>query len=573
MLLNSIDENTMIEVISKSILIIYKPNDLIYYQNSQPLNFFLILEGEIYFRKYSKVDLLAMIGGEENIIISKKYSKEQNTKMNKENLLNLRNKALFKGIEDKNNNKYLECGEFFGEENLLMNKTYDNCAIANKKSIILSINIDDFNFYLREKITKTKENIRSLILHRFSFFSQIERKQLNKYMDKIYKIFPKNGEIICKENELSNKLYLIFQGKCAVEKHSKNLGSILFLNKGDLFGYDSLIDLPLDYKQDQKIKIVKCEYTIVNKDDSTIILKLDIPFCDEFTTWRLNINLLNYFNIQKRIIQKYENYKNISTQLLQDEYIHLDIGKKASFDNYNDYHLKDLNRKYKKCFNKAVISEKNIFNSKKSNKRKVNLIFQSIKKCPKNYLYFLYDSKKNQNSPQEININKKNKVELFFNRFQNKNKKEDKYTTPIKNKKNMNILTSINLKNNQFGKNKTKSSSTISTNNISYNKSNNLRRFSTYNKMSNANGDKSMNRFISDKYKIIFKKNYTDSKIKIKKNKKPRNLYTTNDNRKCSKFESNVLFSFDECLPFILSQNANILLFSQNKFTFKKFEK
>jgi hypothetical protein len=63
MLLYSIEDSTMIEVMSKSILFLYRANELIYYQNSYPLNLFLILQGEVCFKKYTNNDLLAMIGG------------------------------------------------------------------------------------------------------------------------------------------------------------------------------------------------------------------------------------------------------------------------------------------------------------------------------------------------------------------------------------------------------------------------------------------------------------------------------------------------------------------------------
>ena len=181
----------MIEVISKSSIYIYKSNDIIYYQNSQPLNLFLILEGEVYFRKYSNFDLLAMIGGEENIIISKKYSKNLNSKMNKKNMLNLRNNAFNKGMEDINNRNKLVCGDFFGEENLMNCTSYENCAIANRKSIILEINIDIFNIYFKNKISKTKESIRELLFCRFSFFREIETKQFRIYKNNIFKMFPR----------------------------------------------------------------------------------------------------------------------------------------------------------------------------------------------------------------------------------------------------------------------------------------------------------------------------------------------------------------------------------------------
>ena len=72
MVLYNITKETMIEVISKSRIISYKSNEIIFYQNSTPFNLYLVLSGEISLKKYSSLDLLTMIGSETNIIISKR---------------------------------------------------------------------------------------------------------------------------------------------------------------------------------------------------------------------------------------------------------------------------------------------------------------------------------------------------------------------------------------------------------------------------------------------------------------------------------------------------------------------
>ena len=46
----------------------------------------------------------------------------------------------------------MTCGDFFGEENLMGNTEYDNYAIIKRDPIILTISIDDFNYYLSNKI-------------------------------------------------------------------------------------------------------------------------------------------------------------------------------------------------------------------------------------------------------------------------------------------------------------------------------------------------------------------------------------------------------------------------------------
>ena len=71
MVLYNITKETMIEVISKSRIISYKSNEIIFYQNSTPFNLYLVLSGEISLKKYSSLDLLTMIGSETNIKLTR----------------------------------------------------------------------------------------------------------------------------------------------------------------------------------------------------------------------------------------------------------------------------------------------------------------------------------------------------------------------------------------------------------------------------------------------------------------------------------------------------------------------
>ena len=104
MLLYNITPETMIEILSRSKISSYKQNEIIFYQNSPPLNLYIILAGEISFKKYSSLDLLTMIGSESNIIISKRYSdtKYRNSKMSRQTLQTMRNSA-FKNYQEKTN--------------------------------------------------------------------------------------------------------------------------------------------------------------------------------------------------------------------------------------------------------------------------------------------------------------------------------------------------------------------------------------------------------------------------------------------------------------------------------------
>ena len=559
MLLYNIEESTLIEVFSKSTLNLYKLNDIIFYQNSQPLNLYLVLKGEVCFKRYNNLDLLALISGEQNILFSVRNRKDTNSKMFKEKMLYLRYNALLHGKEDKSCKNISRCGQFFGEENLVRNTPYDRCAIVKEDSIILKININDFNLYLKKNIQMANENIRDFVFLCLPFFNKINKNQMKECMEKINKIFPKNGEIVCKENDLADKLYIIFQGKCVVQKNSKNLGNLLYNNRGDVFGYESLICLPKKYRENFKIKILNYEYTIVNKDDSSIILEFDIPFVDKFTTWKIYHDLINYTKTQINIIKNIESFKNISTKVLQYEHLNLAIRKKrniSSNKSNDDNSLKDIIKKdYKLFFNNKLASERNIINYK-INKRKVNLVAEFIKKFPKDYFKPFTMTKINQIKKMDKKyyedlINKDNK-ENSFNSKNNTNKGNIK--TPIKINKN--ILTYVKIKTNEVNAQKIKQKSLIDINNlINNNKSSTFGKHSSYSILSTFVETKNLNKTIGKKsWKKLMKKCVTHKKIYMANNNK---IYSRNDNKTVSKFEYKKDITENECLPFFYTPNSN----------------
>ena len=421
MLLYNIDTETMIDILSRSKISLYKQNEIIFYQNSPPLNLYIILAGEISFKKYSSLDLLTMIGSESNIIISKRYSdiKYRNSKMSRQTLQTMRNSA-FKNYQEKTNKNNFIFGDIIGEENLVTKSLYEYCAVVEKNSYVIKINLNVFNLFLKKNITKTVENIKELIKARFNFFNSLDNNMFKLYMEKITKLYTKNGDIICKEKMPSDKLYLIYQGKFAVQKNSKNLGNLLFLNKGDIFGYESLMNLKPTIESEGKInisiKIEKCEYDIINKDNTSILLVFDIPFFDELTTWKLSKNLLNYFKEQNNILHNFENIKNIKTLIFHEKYNNLSKNKKnKSLNETNRVQLNLKEKKYKLLFKRSIDWEDDFTtNNKKLNKRKVNFLSNYVKVFPKDYFKANFQKFKLKQSYSNPKKKKKNYISLLF---------------------------------------------------------------------------------------------------------------------------------------------------------------
>ena len=419
MLLYNINSETMINILSRSKIFLYKQNEIIFYQNSPPLNLYIILIGEISFKKYSSLDLLAMIGSEPNIIVSKRYSdiKYHNGRISFQTLQTMRDSA-FKNYQEINNKINLTYGDIIGEKNLVTKTPYEYCAIVEKKSYVIKIDINVFNSFLKKNIMKTMENIKELIKTRINYFETLDNNTYKLYMDNITKIFPKNGEIICKEKMPSDKLYLIYQGKFAVEKNTKKLGNLLFLNKGDIFGYESLINLSPKIEQNGKmnisIKIEKCEYDIINKDNGSILLVFDIPFFDELTTWKMSKNLLNYFKEQNNILHNFENIKNIKSMIFEEKYNNLaKTRKNKSINGTKHVQLNIKDKKYKLLFKKTIDYKIDYSNNKKHDKRRVNFLNNYVKVFPKDYFKTYFQKLKLKQSYSN-HMKKKNYISLLF---------------------------------------------------------------------------------------------------------------------------------------------------------------
>ena len=596
MLLYNIDSETMIEILSRSKISLYKQNEIIFYQNSPPLNLYIILTGEISFKKYSSLDLLTMIGSESNIIISKRYSdmKYRNSKMSRQTLQSMRNSA-FKNYQEVQNKENLLSGDIIGEENLVTKTSYEYCAVVEKNCSVVKINVNVFNLFLKKNIMKTTENIRELIKTRFTYFKTLDNNMLKLYMGNITKSYPKSGEIICKEKTPSDKLYLIYQGKFAVQKNSKNLGNLLFLNKGDIFGYESLINIKPEFETESKINIKlnieKCEYDIINKDNTSILLRLDLPFFDELTTWKICKNLLGYFKEQNKILHNFENIKNISSLIFEEKYNNLSKNKKnKSLNENNHVHLNNIkDKKYKLMFKRSVDYKVNDSNSKKYNKRKVNFLNNYVKVFPKDYIKTNFQKYKLKQSYSNPKKKKKNYISLLFKNLEMKNsiksskKNEDieEYITTqekiseIYDNNNENIsetnlnLNTISKKNilEQKALSQLLSNSKISKNNINSNNSNSTRettkrppsvsnkKISAFDNISLTTNYKSRNKTNSTLFQNFISWNKKIAKTKTMKKKKKNRICFRNGSN-VSKFDFSKELNKNNPLCFFSSFNS-----------------
>ena len=415
----------MIKVLYESKVKKYEKNELIYYQNSEPYELYLLLSGEIIFKIFSEDDLLKIINASNGIHPRKKsiFGICPNYSSLKQNLLEIRNKAFEKGINDKNFNERIIFGNFFDAEKLALERGYENCALAKTGCILSVISKNVFDLYLKNKIRQIIFNIYDSFYQRFKITLNSKKRLFNVIINTSKRLFPEVNETIIEENKEKDNfnlyLYFIYEGKVAVNKH--NLGDILYLNKGELFGAEAFAKFlkiiendnnkiygrKKDSNEDNNNYISDCRYNIINKSDDTILYVIDLSAInkDEKLKSCLNLNLLNYFIDQLKIIKKYEENKTIIINEFKEKYKNI---SSSSFNNKAShlYHLRTENKiknKRKSLINILLNIQKdkqeefsNIFNMNKFNKS--NAAINSFNKTTNSLnrkTYFNLKNKKN----------------------------------------------------------------------------------------------------------------------------------------------------------------------------------
>ena len=349
-LLYNIEQDLIFEILSTGILKAYKKNEIIYTKGTYPECFYLVLVGS---------------------------------------------------VADHNLQKEYFEGNFFGEKFMIINKKYRANSYANKdNTILLLITKEFFMLNLKNKIIKGNEKIRLTIIKSFEIFRMVEIKTLEKYFQKMQKIFPVLGEVIISTKNIANAIYLIYEGSCAI--NSDKYGDLIILEKGDIFGDECLTN----YDEDGKIMKKQYLNNIINKSQSTIIFKFLIKDLTKYIINGMKTYLNSYFRKREELVKNHLSHKKEIKNQFMKEY---DLFKRPIYEkeifktkNYDNNILTKAN--VQKTFN-SVLSElrlnKKIKKYKKSFKPNIS---KKIKKNPLSikYLFKNENRKRAFNSPRDI---------------------------------------------------------------------------------------------------------------------------------------------------------------------------
>ena len=353
------------------------------------------------------------------------------------------------------NQEYLP-GNFFGEKYLIYNKKYRTSIISNKdNTILLLIPKDFFINNLKNKIMKGNDRVRIMILKSFKIFNMIERKTLEKYFQKMIKLFPSPEEIIISNNEIAVSIYLIYVGSCALANEKQ--GDLLILEKGDIFGNESLYNI----NDNKTIMKNRYKYNIVNKSQNTIIFKFFINDLSKYLINGMKTYLASYFLSREEIIKNSLHTKKVIKNIFKKEYdlFKRPINKKEMINNFCFNNNIITNEKIQKSFN-HVLSEIRFKRKEENfNKKLIPCMSNFVNKNTFLIQKFLQNNKIKSSSNSKTNIEELNSKYLNTNKSKkeirkilwfsekkennNKNKKNKKHNNFLNNNSNFNYSSKI----------------------------------------------------------------------------------------------------------------------------------
>ena len=353
------------------------------------------------------------------------------------------------------NQEYLP-GNFFGEKYLIYNKKYRTSIISNKdNTILLLIPKDFFINNLKNKIMKGNDRVRIMILKSFKIFNMIERKTLEKYFQKMIKLFPSPEEIIISNNEVADSIYLIYEGSCALSNEKQ--GDLLILEKGDIFGNESLYNI----NDNKTIMKNRYKYNIINKSQNTIIFKFFINDLSKYLINGMKTYLASYFLSREEIIKNSLHTKKVIKNIFKKEYdlFKRPINKKEMINNFCFNNNIITNEKIQKSFN-HVLSEIRFKRKEENfNKKLIPCMSNFVNKNTFLIQEFLQNNKIKSSSNSKTNIEKLNSKYLNTNKSKkeirkilwfsekkennNKNKKNKKHNNFLNNNSNFNYSSKI----------------------------------------------------------------------------------------------------------------------------------
>ena len=347
-------------------------------------------------------------------------------------------------------------GKFFGEKNIINNSKYRIIPYSNTdNTVLLLIPKDFFLLKLKYKIIDGNDKIKQMLFDSFKILRMIERKDYEKFYLKMKKILPSFGEIIVSNEEIANSIFLIYHGNCILSNEKE--GDILILQKGDIFGNESLNN----FDENGKMLNRKYTYNIINKSESSIIFRFIVTDLTKYIVNGMKTSLSDYFIKREEIIKKYYKRKKfIQNNYKKDYDIFKTLIKKQDVLN-NIITIDTIEKSFSNILSEIRLNKETInsrkriitkmsrgFNKKKITKAIIQKYLQTEKnKSPiysQNKFSSINATKRNISENSIISPERRKRNVYWFSEERKNNKKINK--SNFKNKVNINQNSNLSSK-------------------------------------------------------------------------------------------------------------------------------
>lgn len=338
----------------------------------------------------------------------------------------------------------LESGEYFGDWGLLESKPRYASAFAYEDTDLFFLTRDKFEHTLSKSLRRTNNEQKEFLKVAIPPFIKIG--QFDFLFKTITKIFCKKNEIVYREGEIANTIYLIYDGEFSVKKNDSNddeikhqfginlTKTVINLKKGEFVGLETIKNFELNEEgENDQINKYKYETTLISNNDFNILFCLKTEMIKNFYKGEVKEFFTNLYSIRNNIISDFYS-KSIGLKqkyqiTFRENLLKLQMDQKANLLHTTKESLSSLNaKKDLKLVNRPNLLKVNLssFNLKLKPKKNVLSVPHSnrIINCMSDRTFATIDTKRN--------IHTRNKTSLIGNcvyRTLSNYSKENKYDT------------------------------------------------------------------------------------------------------------------------------------------------
>lgn len=280
LILNKVDDLTLRLVCNNMVYHRVRKGEYVFHKDDVADNFYVIIQGQIAIMRPERKE--------------KKIEKDTNQKVKEEE------KVVC----------ILQNGEYFGDWGLLESKLRYASAFAYVDTDLFYLTRDKFEHSLSKTFRKTNNEQKTFLKESIPPFIKIG--QFDFLFKTMTKCFYNKNEIVYKEGDIADKIYLIYEGEFAVRKNEghgegdigKNLTkTIIHLSKGEFIGLETIKNF--EHSDEKDLYNFKYETTLISNKDFNILFCLKTEMIKNFYKKEVKKFFLNLYNSRSNIIKNF----------------------------------------------------------------------------------------------------------------------------------------------------------------------------------------------------------------------------------------------------------------------------